>query len=97
MKTLQERFKIVEEHVNENNIKVMIIGLGSVGAYLLIILLVKTTPTINIVVVGRDEDKMKTKVNIIRVSGLIRGVNKSRIDIEAGVDLKLARFMQFKG
>ena len=54
----------------------------------MIILLVKTTPTINIVVVGRDEDKMKTKVNIIRVSGLIRGVNKSRIDIEAGVDLK---------
>ena len=87
MKTLQERFKIVEEHVNENNIKVMIIGLGSVGAYLLGYLISKNDPTINIVVVGRDEDKMKTKVNIIRVSGLIRGVNKSRIDIEAGVDL----------
>ena len=87
MKTLQERFKIVEEHVNENNIKVMIIGLGSVGAYLLYYLISKNDPTINIVVVGRDEDKMKTKVNIIRVSGLIRGVNKSRIDIEAGVDL----------
>ena len=87
MKTLQERFKIVEEHVNENNIKVMIIGLGSVGAYLLDYLISKNDPTINIVVVGRDEDKMKTKVNIIRVSGLIRGVNKSRIDIEAGVDL----------
>ena len=65
----------------------MIIGLVRVGAYLLDYLISKNDPTINIVVVGRDEDKMKTKVNIIRVSGLIRGVNKSRIDIEAGVDL----------
>ena len=87
MKTLQERFKIVEEHINDNNIKVMIIGLGSVGAYLLDYLVSKNDPAISIVVVGRDSDKMQTKVNIVRVAGLIRELNKSHIDVEGGVDL----------
>ena len=87
MKLLQERLSIVEKHVKEDNIKVMIIGLGSVGAYLLDYLISKNDPAINIVVVGRDADKMQTKVNITRVAGLIRGVNKSHIEVEGGVDL----------
>ena len=87
MKTLQERLKVVEQHVRENNIKVMIIGLGSVGAYLLDYLISRNDPAIRVVVVGRDENKMLMKVNITRVAGLIRGVNKSHIEIEAGVDL----------
>ena len=87
MKTLQERMKVVEKHVNDNNIKVMIVGLGSVGAYLMDYLISKNDPAINIVVVGRDENKMLSKVNITRVAGLIRGVNKSHIEIESGVDL----------
>ena len=87
MKTLQERLKVVEKHVNENNIKVMIIGLGSVGAYLMDYLISKNDPAVNLVVVGRDENKMLSKVNITRVAGLIRGVNKSHIEIESGVDL----------
>ncbi|MDD5891995.1 MAG: hypothetical protein PUC72_05595 [Bacteroidales bacterium] len=87
MKTLQERLKVVEKHINENNIKVMIIGLGSVGAYLMDYLISKNDPAINLVVVGRDENKMLSKVNITRVAGLIRGVNKSHIEIESGVDL----------
>lgn len=87
MKTLQERLRVVEKHVNENRIKVMIIGLGSVGSYLLDYLMSKDDPAISVVVVGRDEDRMQTKVNIIKVAGLIRGVNKSYIDVEGGVDL----------
>jgi len=87
MKTLQERFKSVEKHVNENKIKVMILGLGSVGTYLLDYLISSNDPAIHVIVAGRDEAKMQMKVNITRVAGLIRGVNKSRIDIEAGVDL----------
>lgn len=87
MKTLQERFKSVEKHVNENKIKVMILGLGSVGTYLLDYLISSDDPAIHVIVVGRDEAKMQMKVNITRVAGLIRGVNKSRIDVEAGVDL----------
>ncbi len=87
MKTLQERLRIVEKHIHEGNIKVMIIGLGSVGTYLLDYLISKNDPAVSIVAVGRDEEKMRTKVNITRVAGLIRGVNKSRIDVEGGVDL----------
>ena len=86
MKSLQERLKVVEQHVNEKNIKVMIIGLGSVGAYLLDYLISKNDPAINVVIVGRDKAKMQTKVNITRIAGLIRDVNKSHIDVEAGVD-----------
>lgn len=87
MKTMNERLAIVEQHVKEDNIKVMIIGLGSVGAYLLDYLVSKNDPAIRIVVVGRDYDKLSTKVNIVRVAGLIRKVNKSQIDIESDVDL----------
>ncbi len=87
MKILQDRLSVVEKHVKEDNIKIMIIGLGSVGAYLLDYLVSMNDPAINIVVVGRDADKMQTKVNITRVAALIRGVNKSHIEVEGGVDL----------
>lgn len=65
----------------------MIIGLGSVGAYLLDYLISKNDSAVRVVVVGRDAAKMQTKVNIIRIAGLIRGVNKSRVDVEGDVDL----------
>ena len=87
MKTLKERLHVVEKHINDENIKIMIIGLGSVGTYLLDYLISKNDPSISVIVVGRDEGKMQTKVNIIRVAALIRGVNKSKIEIESGVDL----------
>lgn len=87
MKTMQQRLAVVEKHVNAGNIKVMIIGLGSVGSYLLDYLISRNDPAIGVVVVGRDAAKMQTKVNITRVAGLIRGVNKSHIEVEGGVDL----------
>ena len=87
MKTIEERLKVIEGHVKEDKIKVMIIGLGSVGSYLLDYLVSKNDPAISVVVVGRDEKKLQTKVNIVRVAALIREVNKSQIDVEGGVDL----------
>ncbi len=87
MRTLAERLKVVEKHVKENDVKVMIIGLGSVGAYLLDYLISMNDPAVNVVVVGRDAEKMQTKVNITRVAGLIRGVNRSQIEVRGGVDL----------
>ena len=87
MKTMNERLQVVEQHVKEDHIKIMIIGLGSVGSYLLDYLVSKNDPAIRIIVVGRDYDKLATKVNIVRVAGLIRKVNKSHIDIESDVDL----------
>ena len=87
MKSLQERLKVIEEHINAGRITVMIIGLGSVGTYLLDYLVSKNDPAVHIVVVGREYEKMEKNVNIVRIAGLIRNVSKSWIDIEAGVDL----------
>lgn len=87
MKSLQERLQVIESHVKDNRIKIMIIGLGSVGSYLLDYLISKNDPSINIIVVGRDAEKMQTKVNISMVSGLIRNVNKSKVSVEGGVNL----------
>ena len=87
MKSLNEKLQVVEQHVKDGNVKIMIIGLGSVGAYLMDYLISKNDPAISLVVVGRDAAKMETKVNIVRVAGLIREVNKSKIEIEGDVDL----------
>lgn len=87
MKTLQNRLSIVEDHVKNNNITVMIIGLGSVGTYLLDYLVSMNDEAIKVVVVGRNRDKMEKNVNIVRVAALIRGLNKTVIEIQDGVEL----------
>lgn len=87
VKSLEQRLKVVEEHIKNSRIKVMIIGLGSVGSYLLDYLVSMNDQSVSIVVVGRDADKMQKKVNITRVAGLIRGVNKSHIEVEGDVEL----------
>ncbi len=87
MKSLSERLGIIEKHVKAGSVKIMIIGLGSVGGYLLDYLISRNDPSVSVVVVGRNPDKMHTKVNITRVAALIRGVNKSKIEVEGGVDL----------
>ena len=86
MKTLDERLQYVKKHIEENNITVMILGLGSVGAYLLDYLLSRNDDALRIVVVGRNADKMISDVNIVRVGALIRGLNRSQVIIESGID-----------
>ncbi len=88
MKSLEQRLQIIEDHVRNNRIKIMIIGLGSVGLYLLDYLVSRNDPAISIVTVGRDADKIQKKVNIVKVAGLIRGVNKSHIEFQGGVELE---------
>lgn len=87
MKSLQTRLCSIEEHLRSKEITVMIIGLGSVGTYLLDYLVSRNDEAIRVVVVGRTFEKMEQNVNIVRVAALIRGLNKTAIDIEAGVDL----------
>ena len=87
MEQLNERLKVVEQHMKDDRVVVMIIGLGSVGTYLLDYLVSRNDAALHIVVAGRDRAKMEKNVNIVRIAGLIRQVNKSRIDIEDGVDL----------
>lgn len=87
MKPITERLKTVEKHVVSGKITVMIIGLGSVGTYLLDYLVSLNDPAVNIVAVGRNFEKMEQNVNIVRVSALIRELDKTHISIESGVDL----------
>ena len=87
MKPLLNRFETVEKHINDKNITVMIIGLGSVGTYLLDYLVSRNDEALKVVVVGRNYAKMEQNVNIVRVAALIRGQNKTVIEIQDGVDL----------
>lgn len=87
MKALEERLKHLEKHVKDGRVTVMIIGLGSVGTYLLDYLISRNDPALHLVVVGRNFEKMEKNVNIVRIAGLIRQLNRSRITIEADVDL----------
>jgi len=65
----------------------MIIGLGSVGAYLLNYLCSSCDPSLEIIAAGRDFEKMEKDVNIIRVAAMIRRQNRIRITIDATCDL----------
>lgn len=64
---------------------VMILGLGSVGTYLLDYLL-GSGESFQVIVVGRSLEKMEMDVNIVRVGALIRGKNRSEVLIENNVD-----------
>lgn len=87
MKSIEEKLLVTEKHVKEEKICVMIIGLGSVGTYLLDYLASLNDPSIKIVAVGRNYDKMQVKVNIVRIAALIRNLCKSQIEIDGSVDL----------
>jgi len=87
VKNIQERLCRFEEHVKANSVKIMIIGLGSVGTYLLDYLVSSNDPAISVVIVGRNKEKMEKNLNIVRVAALIREKNKTNVDIEANVDL----------
>lgn len=86
MKTIEDRLKSVKKHINEDNITIMIMGLGSVGNYLLDYLSSTENEKFNIVVVGRKFDKIESDVNIVKISSLIRKKCRSKFFIEANVD-----------
>lgn len=86
MKTLDERLNILKSNMESGKVKIMIMGLGSVGTYLLDYLLSCKDETMEICVVGRNEEKMLSDVNIVRVSSLIRNQNRSDVKIIGGVD-----------
>lgn len=83
MKNLNKRL----EHLKQNIDKpvIMILGLGSVGTYLLDYL-ISSEKCFEIVVVGRNRAKMEKDVNIVRVGASIRRKNHSKVMIEENVD-----------
>lgn len=72
MKTLNEKLKALKSRAKHSKIKIMIIGLGSVGTYLLDYLVSMNDEDIELYVVGRNKDKMTSDVNIVKVSEIGR-------------------------
>ncbi|MDR1073698.1 MAG: hypothetical protein LBL45_08495 [Treponema sp.] len=90
MKALGERLKILKNKLNrEEPITIMIIGLGSVGLYLLDYLVSASPrlPVLRIVVSGRNKARMESDINIVRIASLIRGQNRTTIQIDSDCDL----------
>jgi len=86
MKSLNEKLNLLKENLTKRRPKIMIIGLGSVGLYLLDYIISSNEET-DIYVVGRNSEKITSDVNIVRVASLIRQKNKSHITIVPNVDL----------
>ena len=84
---LNEKLNLLKTELKNRKARVMIIGLGSVGNYLLDYLMSTKDEGIEIIVVGRNHDKMEMNVNIVKVASLIRQQNRTKITVEAGVDL----------
>ena len=84
MKSLDEKLALLQAKLQapKPSLTIMIIGLGSVGLYLLDYLVSLSDSRLHIVVAGRNSDKMKQDVNIVRTASTIRGVLRSHIDIE---------------
>jgi len=85
---LEEKLSLVKKHDSEDKIKIMIIGLGSVGNYLLSYLLSTGDEKLEIIVAGRNADKLQCDVNIARVAALIRHQNRSVVTVDGNVDLE---------
>lgn len=85
---IDERLARLAEHDAAGRVKVMIIGLGSVGNYLLSYLLGSGDEKMEVIVAGRDRAKMESDVNIALVSALIRRECRTRARVVDGVDLE---------
>lgn len=88
MFSINEKLNKLKEEVNDRKIRIMIIGLGSVGSYLLDYLMSMKDENIEIAVVGRNQEKLISDVNIVRVSSMIRNQNRTEIKIFSNVNLE---------
>lgn len=84
MKNCSEKLQALQHKIlhTDQKIKIMIIGLGSVGVYLLDYLVSLADHRLEIIAVGRNADKMQMDVNIIRTAATIRGQLRSNIIID---------------
>ena len=87
MKTTSEKLNILKNNLKDRKARIMIIGLGSVGNYLMDYLMSTADEGIEIAVVGRNALKMESDANIVRVASLIRNQNKTKITVIGDTDL----------
>ena len=87
MSTLNDKLQILQNKLldTDEKFKIMIIGLGSVGLYLLDYLVSTANPRMEIIVVGRNYDKMLSDVNIVAT---IRRQMRAEIHIEGECNLE---------
>lgn len=90
MKTLDEKLQSLQQKLlySDDKIRIMIIGLGSVGLYLLDYLVSTADPRMEIIVAGRNYDKMLSDMNIVRTAATIRRQLRADIHIEGNCDLE---------
>lgn len=75
-----EKYRMLERTIKSGQkVKIMIIGLGSVGNYLLDYLVSQADEQLEIIVAGRNVEKMQMDVNIVRTAATIRGQLRSNI------------------
>ena len=86
MKSLDEKLDILRSEIRNRKIRILIMGLGSVGEYLLDYLLSGKDENMEIYVAGRNREKMLSDVNIVKVASFIRGQNRSEVKIIDHVD-----------
>lgn len=83
MKSIDQKLQLLHaKYAGNDSIKIMIIGLGSVGTYLLDYLVSLSNPRLEFIVVGRNRDKMQSDVNIVRTAATIRGQYRGHISID---------------
>lgn len=90
MKTTNEKLQLLQNKIlnTDEKIRIMIIGLGSVGEYLLDYLVSTAYPRMEIIVAGRNYDKMLSDVNIVRTAAAIRRQMRATIHIESNCNLE---------
>ena len=88
MRTLEEKLNGLRNSLFNRNVKIMIMGLGSVGLYLLDYLLSLKDGRMEICVAGRSREKMVSDVNIVKIASLIRDQNRAEVKIISGVDFE---------
>lgn len=86
MRSLNEKLNVLRGKLHGQKIRVLILGLGSVGNYLLNYLLSTQDDRMELFVAGRDENKLRQDVNIAQISALIRRQCRSSVSILGGVD-----------
>lgn len=88
MEKLNRKLAVLKKKLNQNQpITIMIIGLGSVGCYLLDYLISMGDPQLRLVVVGRNQEKMQMDVNIIRTASTLRRQCRSEVKVVGNCDL----------
>ena len=87
MKSTDQKLEILKDNAAKRRTKIMIIGLGSVGNYVLDYLMSTADEGIEIICCGRNAEKMESDVNIVRVASMIRRQNRTKVTVCGNVDL----------